>query len=286
MRSVQITVFLTFLTWAGFCVASDCDLAASYYERAKSENNAAAAISWLGKSVEVCPNFNSWYLLGLIHAQQKQIESATAAFAHARSLAVSPTTEALALARLGQMLAQSGQTLQALRAFELACRFHPPPVPIWLNTSLKQTRLQTYQQIVPAASIARVLGSGVQTRIDGRFAVRPAVNLPVHFDFDRFDLNSAATRQVYELGRALSRVQLRNRSFLLVGHTDKRGTEAYNQRLSTARAHTVRDELERQFPSLSGKLRSTGRGETELLYDGESEIDHQLNRRVKVTILE
>jgi OOP family OmpA-OmpF porin len=71
-----------------------------------------------------------------------------------------------------------------------------------------------------------------------------------------------------------------------VGHTDKRGTEAYNQRLSTARAHTVRDELERQFPSLSGKLRSTGRGETELLYDGESEIDHQLNRRVKVTILE
>ncbi len=286
MKSIQIISFLFLLTGAGFSMAADCELAAEYYHRAQSENDAASAISWLNQSVRVCPNFNSWYILGLLQAQQNEIESAAAAFSHARSLAVTAKTEALALARLGQVLAQSGQMLQALRAFELACRFHPAPVPVWLNASLKQTRIRTYQHIVPATSIARVLGSGVQTSIDGRFTVRPAVNLPVHFDFDRSDLNSAATRQVYELGLALSRVQLQNRSFLLVGHTDRRGTEAYNQRLSQARAHTVQDELERKFPSLIGRLQSAGRGEAELLYDGDSEIDHQLNRRVKVTVID
>ena len=74
-------------------------------------------------------------------------------------------------------------------------------------------------------------------------------------------------------------------SFLLVVHTDKRGTKKYNQFLSEKRANTVRIELERQFPSLLGKLEAKGRGETDLLYDGDDETDHMLNRRVKVTLI-
>jgi outer membrane protein OmpA-like peptidoglycan-associated protein len=286
VRSIQIFIFLSLLIGAGFSWGMDCELAAEYYHRAKSESDVESAISWLNQSIQVCPNFNSWYILGLMHARQNEIETASKAFAHARSLAVTARTEALALAHRGQMLVQSGQMLQALQAFELACRFHPTPVPVWLNASLKQTRIRAYQHIVPADSIARVLESGIQTSTDGRFTVRPAVNLPVHFEFDRSNLNSAATLQVYELGLAISGAQLRNRSFILVGHTDKRGTAAYNQRLSQARADTVQDELERKFPSLIGRLQSTGRGESELLYDGNSEIDHQLNRRVKVTVMD
>jgi outer membrane protein OmpA-like peptidoglycan-associated protein len=44
-------------------------------------------------------------------------------------------------------------------------------------------------------------------------------------------------------------------------------------------------ELEQQFPSLIGQLKATGRGETQLLYDGDDETDHMLNRRVKVTLI-
>ena len=120
--------------------------------------------------------------------------------------------------------------------------------------------------------------------MDGRFAVRPAVNLPVHFDFDQAQLNSAGTRQVLELGRALARNQMNKQSFLLVGHTDKRGSRAYNQALSENRASTVRRELERKFPFLAGRLKTRGRGESELLYNGDTEVDHRLNRRVKVVI--
>jgi outer membrane protein OmpA-like peptidoglycan-associated protein len=272
------------VTWTGSAMATNCELAADYYYRAQSESDPSAVIDWLKKSVRSCPNFNSWYMLGLTYAQQGEVEPAADAFSRARSLAVSPKTEALALARLGEQLAKSGQLLQASRAFELACRFHPAPVPDSLRTSLKQTRIRTHRSLVPASSIARVLGSGDQISTDGRFAVRPAVNLPVHFDFNRFDLTPAAARQVDELGLALSRIQRENRSFVLVGHTDKRGSVAYNQRLSVARALTVQQTLEQKFPTLIGRLRSIGRGETELLYDGDSQTDHQLNRRVKVKV--
>jgi outer membrane protein OmpA-like peptidoglycan-associated protein len=111
------------------------------------------------------------------------------------------------------------------------------------------------------------------------------VNLPVHFDFDRADLNAAGNRQVVELGRALSRAKMRQTAFMLVGHTDKRGSGWYNQILSEQRANSVKVKLEQLYPSLVGQLKAIGRGETQLLYDGDGETDHRLNRRVKVTLI-
>ncbi len=264
--------------------AMDCRLGADYYYRAKSETDPQSVIDWLNRSVQVCPNFNAWYMLGLVHKQQGQLDPAIAAFSRARAQSVSSKTEALALARQGELLARTGQLPQALRALELAKRFHPEPAPDWLEDSLKSARIQTYQSIIPAADIAYIFETGTQTSMDGRFAVRPAVNLPVHFDFDQAKLNPAGSRQVFELGRALARNQMNRWSFVLVGHTDKRGSRAYNQTLSEKRADSVKMELERKFPSLAGRLQTRGRGESNLLYNGDTEVDHQLNRRVKVVI--
>jgi len=287
MRSNRIGILLCLMTlWCGSSLAMNCRLGAEYYYRAKSENDPQRMIDWLDRSVQECPNFNAWYMLGLIHQQQAQIDPALVAFSRARALAVSPKTEALALARQGELLTLSGQLPRALQALELAKRFHPQPAPGWLENSLKNARILSSQTIIPAADIAHILQSGNQTSMDGRFAVRPAVNLPVHFDFDQAVLNSAGARQVAELGRALASPPLERRSFLLVGHTDKRGPRSYNQALSEKRAATVKMELERKFPSLAGRLETRGRGESELLYNGDTEIDHQLNRRVKVTIEE
>jgi outer membrane protein OmpA-like peptidoglycan-associated protein len=138
---------------------------------------------------------------------------------------------------------------------------------------------------MPAEEIASFLEVGTQISRDRRFTIRPGVNIPVQFDFDRFDLNSRGIRQIIELGEALTREKMRSRSFLLVGHTDKRGTMAYNQVLSEKRAHSVKMELERRFPSLIRRLKTEGRGETELFYGGDTELDHMLNRRVKVTLV-
>lgn len=278
-------VLMMVAAWSGFASAMDCRRSADDYERAKSAGNRQEGLEWLQRSIAACPNFNAWYMLGRLYAKQGRLDQAAHAFARARTVAGTPQAEALALGRQGEVLAQAGQRHQALRALELAYQFHPPPAPDWLAASLRSARIQSHRQIMAAAEIASLLYPRDESGQNSRFSVRPAVNLPVHFEFDRADLNARGNRQVLELGRALSRAKMRPVAFLLVGHTDQRGSRPYNQMLSERRAQTVKMELERQFPSLIGKLQATGRGETQLLYDGDDETDHMLNRRVKITLM-
>ena len=278
-------VLISLIVFSGSSAAMDCLLGEQYYFQAKSAADPVQSIKWLRRSIEVCPNFNSWYMLGLLYKDEGKINEAIDAFAQAGENAGPSKAEAKALARRGELLAQTGQLFQALRALKLAKRFHPEPIPDWLENSLKNVRIQSCRVVMPAEEIASFLEVGTQISRDRRFAVRPGVNIPVQFDFDRFELNPRGIRQVTELGKALAREKMRYWSFLLVGHTDKRGTRAYNQVLSEKRAHSVEMELERRFPSLVRRLKTEGRGEAELLYDGDNESDHMLNRRVKVTLV-
>ena len=271
--------------WCGRSPAMDCRLGADYYFRAKSAANRQQSIEWLQRSTAACPNFNSWYMLGRIFSAQNQLAPAVNAFSQARAVAGSIQAEALALGRQGEILSQTGQLPRALRALELAKQFHPSPAPAWIDIAIRNARIQSWRNIMAAVDIASFLDADQNTGLNGRFTVRPAVNLPVHFDFDRADLNAAATRQVFELGQALSRTKMHRLSILLEGHTDKRGTRRHNQILSEKRAGAVKTELEHQFPSLIGHLKAIGRGEMQLLYDGDDETDHTLNRRVKVTLM-
>ena len=284
-RLVLIGGLLSFIVFSVSAAAMDCRLGEKYYFQAKSAADLVRRMEWLQRSIVVCPNFNSWYMLGLLYKHQGNINEAIDAFVQAGENAVTSKAEASALARRGELLAQTGQLFQALRALKLAKRFHPEPAPDWLEKSLKNARIQSCGVVVPAAEIASFLEAGTQISRDRRFAIRPGVNLPVQFDFDRSDLNSRGMLQVTELGKALTREKMRSWSFLLVGHTDKRGTRAYNQVLSEKRANSVGMELERRFPSLNRRLKTEGRGETELLYEGDTESDHMLNRRVKVTLI-
>ena len=277
--------FLSFLVLHGYSAAMDCRLSESYYLQAKSAAEIEQTIEWLKRSIDLCPNFNAWYTLGMRYKKQGRNDEALDAFIQARKNAESPKAEALALARKGEMLAHSRQLFQALRALKLAKRFHPHPAPDWLEESLKTIRIQSYRAVMPAEEIASYLETGPQTSNDKRFVIRPGVNIPVQFEFDRSELNSRGIRQVAELGAALTREKMRPWFFLLVGHTDKRGSVAYNQVLSEKRAESVKIELVRRFPSLTHRLTTEGRGETELLYHGDRESDHLLNRRVKVTLI-
>jgi outer membrane protein OmpA-like peptidoglycan-associated protein len=283
-RFVWMGGVLSLMVFVGSAAAMDCRLGEKYYFRAKSATDPERRIEWLQRSIKVCPNFNSWYMLGLLYKNQGKINEAIEAFVQAGENAGPSKAEASALARRGELLAQSGQLFKALRALKLAKRFHPEPTPDWLERSLKNARIQSCGVVMPAEEIASFLEAGTQISRDRSFALRPGVNLPVQFDFDRSDLNSRGIHQITELGKALTRRKMRSWSFLLVGHTDKRGTRAYNQVLSEKRAHSVKKELERRFPSLTRRLNAEGRGETELFYDGNTELDHMLNRRVKVTL--
>jgi outer membrane protein OmpA-like peptidoglycan-associated protein len=103
----------------------------------------------------------------------------------------------------------------------------------------------------------------------------------VLFDFDKSDLKPAAEGKLNDL---LTVVNSRpNASVAIEGHTDVRGDDAYNQALSQRRAESVRTWLTGHGVAAS-RLIATGVGESRPVRMGNTEADHQANRRVEIRI--
>jgi OOP family OmpA-OmpF porin len=68
------------------------------------------------------------------------------------------------------------------------------------------------------------------------------------------------------------------------GHTDSKGTNAYNLSLSQRRAEAVRQVLIDQFKVEPSRLSSVGYGEERPVADNKTEQGRQLNRRVVAVV--
>ena len=104
----------------------------------------------------------------------------------------------------------------------------------------------------------------------------------VLFDFDKVDLKPAAEAQLDNL---LTVVNSKPNAVVaaIEGHTDLRGDDTYNLTLSQRRAESVRGWLiARGVPG--ARLTAAGSGEARPLQTGDSEADHQVNRRVEIRI--
>ncbi len=103
-----------------------------------------------------------------------------------------------------------------------------------------------------------------------------------YFDFDKHVLSEEFIRQFGELVQEMK--QFPNETFELAGHTDQRGSDRYNQKLSERRAQFVKDLLIKEgFPA--DRLITKGFGEkVPVVEDPKSEDDFQQNRRVEITI--
>lgn len=103
----------------------------------------------------------------------------------------------------------------------------------------------------------------------------------VSFDYDSAAIKPSFTPALNKLARVLMKHE-RTR-ITVVGHTDSRGSESYNQRLSERRAESVVAYL-RDFGVASWRLAAEGRGESEPRDSNASEAGRQLNRRVEVFV--
>jgi len=127
-------------------------------------------------------------------------------------------------------------------------------------------------------------------------ALAPIEYLPEHggkqftIDLDiRFETNSAkltisAKKQIDELAKALQSKQLRGLKFLIAGHTDVRGNNIYNKKLSLQRAESVRKHLILKYKINSALMQIKGYGESQLKNSIMPTADE--NRRVEITLLE
>ncbi|MCR8932690.1 MULTISPECIES: OmpA family protein [Pseudomonas] len=103
----------------------------------------------------------------------------------------------------------------------------------------------------------------------------------VLFDFDKSDLTPAATAQLDTLMDKLRNADVV--SIKVIGHTDSKGSDAYNQALSERRASSVASYLLSQGLA-PGKLTSEGRGESEPVADNATDEGRAQNRRVELHI--
>ncbi|WP_130926798.1 OmpA family protein [Pseudomonas sp. Sample_14] len=103
----------------------------------------------------------------------------------------------------------------------------------------------------------------------------------VLFDFDKSDLTPAAKAQLDTLMDKLRNADVV--SIKVIGHTDSKGSDAYNQALSERRASSVAAYLLSQGLA-PNKLTSEGRGESEPVADNATDEGRAENRRVELHI--
>jgi outer membrane protein OmpA-like peptidoglycan-associated protein len=110
------------------------------------------------------------------------------------------------------------------------------------------------------------------------------VELPsdVLFDFDKSDIRPSAAQSLAKVA-TLIRAYPSGR-VLLEGHTDSVSTEAYNQKLSEARAAAVKRWLVEKEGIEATRLETRGSGESRPVADNGTEQGRQKNRRVEVVI--
>lgn len=104
----------------------------------------------------------------------------------------------------------------------------------------------------------------------------------VLFDFDESELRPDAEARLDEILEVLGFYE--DAPVEVVGHTDDRGEDAYNQTLSEERAAAVAAYLE-QGGVDPGRLTVEGRGETDPARPNDSDAGRQANRRVEITVV-
>ena len=108
----------------------------------------------------------------------------------------------------------------------------------------------------------------------------PSIDLKVNFQFDSARLDNESLLTLKALGRALSSEKLKGQAIQIVGHTDAKGTAAYNEALSQRRAAAVVAYILRNFTVDSSLISSMGMGERQLLDKNQPEA--AVNRRVEI----
>jgi outer membrane protein OmpA-like peptidoglycan-associated protein len=106
-----------------------------------------------------------------------------------------------------------------------------------------------------------------------------SVNLNIPFEHNSSALQPAASAQLRELEHALTSVSLGRDRFVVAGHTDAKGSPAYNKQLSLRRAEAVKRFLVARGVA-AARLDTVGFGSEKLLAPEQPEDPR--NRRVEI----
>lgn len=145
--------------------------------------------------------------------------------------------------------------------------------------SLVPTTEEIVRALNPTTAVHTRSLRGIQV-IPGQELAPPSIDLTINFPYDSAKLGGEEMLVLKRLGAALQDPRLAGYSFLIAGHTDAKGSEQYNQRLSEARAKAARDHLIFFYDIDPKRLQAIGYGKSRLI--APSEPDSAINRRVQI----
>jgi outer membrane protein OmpA-like peptidoglycan-associated protein len=160
--------------------------------------------------------------------------------------------------------------------------------------TVKARGIRMMDATASTAATAATASQGGGRQDGGGYAQAPAATTPsvdcssgraiavsVEFALDSYALQGDAYRTLQEVAAAMNSDALRACSFVIEGHTDAQGEDAYNLHLSHQRAQAVRDFLATTVVD-SARLKAVGMGERELLDTADPAAPR--NRRVQFRI--
>jgi outer membrane protein OmpA-like peptidoglycan-associated protein len=118
--------------------------------------------------------------------------------------------------------------------------------------------------------------------------IRIELQADVLFDFDKADLKPEAIPSLQKVGAVINGYP--NVPVRIEGHTDAKGADDYNMKLSESRAASVKTWLARNGGVDGGRITAYGRGETQPVApntkpNGSDDPEgRQKNRRVEITL--
>lgn len=108
------------------------------------------------------------------------------------------------------------------------------------------------------------------------------LSMQINFEFDSARLTPAGRRALQPVAEALASNELRDKRFVIEGHTDAKGRASYNLSLSKRRAQTVKQYLVNKFAFEPSRLATVGKGSSELLNSAAPYASE--NRRVVIAL--
>ena len=126
----------------------------------------------------------------------------------------------------------------------------------------------------------RSLSMGERAQITTMVKDKPKIDLEINFDYNSDRVSAKSLPSVQALGRALANPDLKGSTFIVAGHTDAAGSDAYNQELSERRADSIKRYLVEKSGISAPDLVTVGYGKTQLK-DPANPLA-EVNRRVQV----
>ena len=108
------------------------------------------------------------------------------------------------------------------------------------------------------------------------------VNLNVSFENNSAQLKTEKHNEIKRLADFMN--EYKNTSVLIEGHSSAAGNDNYNLSLSQKRADAVKSILINKFNIEKSRVSAKGFGETQLISEGNTAADHEVNRRVMAKI--